>query len=88
MKRRFPTSVLLSILFLALVIGAARARGRQGAPATAPAPPAASPFEGLSVPAPAVPAAPQVPPPLPQGSAADLDLVFTNQVIGWIEPCG
>jgi hypothetical protein len=88
LKRRFPTSVLLAILFLGVVIGAARARGRQGAPAPAPPPPASSPFEGMPVTAPGVPVAPKVPPPLPQGPAADLDLVFTNQVIGWIEPCG
>ena len=25
---------------------------------------------------------------LPAGPAPDLDLVFTSQVIGWIEPCG
>ena len=28
------------------------------------------------------------PPPLAEGPAPDLDLVFTAQVIGWIEPCG
>ena len=34
------------------------------------------------------PAAPVVAPPLPTGPAPDLDLVFTDQVIGYIEPCG
>lgn len=81
MKRRFPTAILLSGIFLAGVIGAARARGRQAAPPT-------SPPGGMSSPAPAAPAEPKLPPPLPQGPAPDLDLVFTNQVIGWIEPCG
>ena len=34
-------------------------------------------------------ASPQaLPPPLVEGPAPDLDLVFTAQVIGWIEPCG
>ena len=31
---------------------------------------------------------PLLPPPLAEGPAPDLDLVFTAQVIGWIEPCG
>ena len=31
---------------------------------------------------------PLVAPPLPAGPAPDLDLVFTDQVIGYIEPCG
>jgi len=31
---------------------------------------------------------PVVAPPLPTGPAPDLDLVFTDQVIGYIEPCG
>lgn len=37
------------------------------------------------------PAAAQPPgaaPPLPAGPAADLDLVFTGQVAGYVEPCG
>ena len=29
-----------------------------------------------------------MPPPLPAGAPPDLDLVFTAQVAGWIEPCG
>ena len=40
--------------------------------------------QGQSVPA--APAA--MPPPLPQGPAPDLDLVFTGQVVGYVEPCG
>jgi len=27
-------------------------------------------------------------PPLPSGPAPDLDLVFTGQVAGYVEPCG
>ncbi len=73
-------SVLLSILFLAAVLTAARARGRQEAP---PGPP----IEGMTAPSPP-PQAPTMPPPLPGGQAPDLDLVFTSQVAGWIEPCG
>jgi len=33
-------------------------------------------------------AAPVVPPPLAAGPAPDLDLLFTAQVAGWVEPCG
>lgn len=33
-------------------------------------------------------AAPQPRTPLAQGPAADLNIAFTAQVIGWIEPCG
>jgi len=39
-----------------------------------------------STPAASSPAA--VPPPLPTGPAADLDLVFTAEVAGYVEPCG
>jgi hypothetical protein len=34
------------------------------------------------------PQAPSTPPPLSTGPAPDLDLMFTSQVIGYIEPCG
>ena len=34
------------------------------------------------------PLTPEIAPPLPAGPAPDLDLVFTDQVIGYIEPCG
>jgi len=38
---------------------------------------------------PAIPAKPPaVDPPLPSGPAPDLDLVFTGQVAGYVEPCG
>ena len=33
-------------------------------------------------------AAPVMPPPLAGGPAPDLDLLFTAQVAGWVEPCG
>jgi len=48
---------------------------------------AAAPVDpkGMSVPA-GEPTAASAP--LPGGPAADLDLVFSSQVIGWIEPCG
>ncbi len=37
----------------------------------------------------AIPAKPPaVAPPLPAGPAPDLDLVFTGQVAGYVEPCG
>jgi hypothetical protein len=52
-----------------------------GPPATAPAAPPAIGSAPL-------PAEPVVPPPLPLGNAPDLDLVFSAQVVGWIEPCG
>ena len=48
--------------------------------------PGAAPRE---VPSPATPAKPAVvAPPLPGGPAPDLDLVFTGQVAGYVEPCG
>jgi hypothetical protein len=43
---------------------------------------AAVPPPGQSVPLPVLDA------PLAPGPAPDLDLVFTAQVAGWIEPCG
>lgn len=39
-----------------------------------------------TVQAPSAPAA--IPPPLPTGPAPDLDLVFTAEVAGYVEPCG
>ncbi len=47
--------------------------------------PTASPPE-QSIPAPSPPAA--LPPPLPAGPAPDLDLLFTAEVAGYVEPCG
>lgn len=47
-----------------------------------PLPPAGA---GGSVGAPATTVAP---PPLPVGPAPDLAIVFTAQVVGYIEPCG
>ncbi|MFQ5878376.1 MAG: hypothetical protein ACE5JH_11955 [Acidobacteriota bacterium] len=51
----------------------ALAPGRDGSPVA----------QGGSIPW-SSPQAPQ----LPGGPAPDLDLVFTAQVLGWIEPCG
>jgi hypothetical protein len=65
----------------ALVVTATLAVGlAPAAPQETPAPPA----QGMSLPA----GAPQAAPPLPGGTAPDLDLVVTSQVAGWIEPCG
>jgi len=33
-------------------------------------------------------AAPVTPPPLASGPTPDLELLFTAQVAGWVEPCG
>lgn len=39
--------------------------------------------------APGGPSRPAVaPPPLPAGPAPDLAIVFTDQVVGYVEPCG
>ena len=47
--------------------------------------PPALPVQPLSLPG-AIQGA--MPPPLPSGPVPDLDLIFTAQVAGWIEPCG
>ena len=40
-------------------------------------------------PLPGAPSRPAVePPPLPTGPAPDLNLVFTGEVVGYVEPCG
>jgi len=54
-------------------LGQSRAQDAVSAPATG----AVSP-----------PVAQVIAPPLATGPAPDLDLVFTDQVIGYIEPCG
>jgi hypothetical protein len=51
--------------------------------------PAGGPHPAAAVPQSAArPAAPQARSPLARGPAADLNIVFTAQAIGWIEPCG
>jgi hypothetical protein len=66
---------------LAILLGSAAAQ--------APGPAPSHPAPGAPVPAAPEPTAfPTAPPPLTQGPAPDLDLVFTAQVAGWIEPCG
>jgi hypothetical protein len=55
------------------------------APPHAQAPPqgqSPQPLQGTSLPA------PQFNPAVAPGPAPDLDLLFTAQVAGWIEPCG
>jgi len=50
---------------------------------------AGSVAEPQDVSSPSIPAKPPaVTPPLPAGPAPDLDLVFTAQVAGYVEPCG
>jgi hypothetical protein len=43
---------------------------------------------GAPTPAPLPVAMPTLPPPLASGPIPDLELLFTSQVVGWIEPCG
>jgi len=83
LRHRPWTLFLATAGFVMAVLTLARAHGRQE---TAPGAPQGLPLpvEGMSTPAPP----PMVPPPLPGGPAPDLDLVFTSQVAGWIEPCG
>jgi hypothetical protein len=50
-------------------------------PSPRPVPPQSPQAISVQVPAPSEP-------PLPAGPAPDLDLVFTAQVAGWLEPCG
>ena len=79
--------------FRRVILGAALAAAAlavwPAAGQTPPAPPA-GPAPGappLEAPPPA-PGVMALPPPLAAGPAADLDLVFTAQVAGWLEPCG
>ncbi len=71
-----------SVLPAALVLAAACLPPLRAAQDNRPVQP---PGAGLSV---AVPAKPASPPPLPAGPAPDLALVFTDQVVGYVEPCG
>jgi len=72
------SKVLLAVLVLAAAGGPPVRAAQESQPAQPPG-------AGLSVAAPAKPAAP---PPLPAGPAPDLALVFTDQVVGYVEPCG
>jgi hypothetical protein len=79
---RRVTPLILFLAAFATLLSVAAARGRQ-APGSPPTPP---PGQGTSPET--APPPESVPPPLPPGPAPDLDLVFTNHVVGWIEPCG
>ncbi len=94
MARRNPyaswvvfTAVVPAVVIAAIGLAArapVRARSLREPPAPdAPRPTGAA--AGLST---ETPSAPEVAAPLPAGPAPDLDLVFTDQVIGYIEPCG
>ncbi len=90
----------LFVALLAMALATIPVRGiggeRLGAPqepvdvaqstAVAPQPTAAAPAPATG--AATTPEVPALEPPLAKGPAPDLDLVFTSQVIGWIEPCG
>jgi len=74
----------LSVLLIgALLLGGALVAtpGKAQQPTPPPVPPQSPQTISVQVPAPSAP-------PLPAGPAPDLDLVFTAQVAGWIEPCG
>jgi hypothetical protein len=67
----------------AILLAAATAAGVPAAPQEQSIP--STPLQ-----APAIPSAPPIaiPPPLPTGPAPDLELLFTGQVAGYVEPCG
>lgn len=73
-----PLKAVLAALALA-------AAGHRLIPAAQGNPPGQPPGAGRSV---AAPAKPATAPPLPGGPAPDLALVFTDQVVGYVEPCG
>ena len=80
MKPRTPLLVKALVAATALAGGGIWLAGaEQNVP---PAPPA-----GAGIPAGAS-ATIVTPPPLPMGPAPDLAIVFTAQVVGFIEPCG
>jgi hypothetical protein len=84
LNRSLRALAVLIVPIAAVVLLFTASRGRS----QTPAPPAGAPLAGTPQ-EPSPPAvAPGTPPPLPAGPAADLDLVFTAQVIGWVEPCG
>lgn len=73
-----PVKVTLAALVLAAAGGrpADPVQGNQAAQPPGPGIPASAP------------ARPAMAPPLPAGPAPDLVLVFTDQVVGYVEPCG
>lgn len=73
-----PVKATLAALVLAAAAGrpADPAQGNQAAQPPGP---------GIAA---AAQARPAVAPPLPAGPAPDLALVFTDQVVGYVEPCG
>src|SRR5262245_28821213 len=85
-SRRFPAGpvaaglVALGPLVAALLLATPSPAAPQAPPA--PAVPQAPPAQPISV------AQPVMPPPLAQGPTPDLDLLFSAQVAGWVEPCG
>ena len=68
--------VVIGLVGAIVALAAVAGRGAGAAEGQTPAPEAP-----VSVPT-------QLPPPLAPGPVADLDLLFTSQVVGWIEPCG
>ena len=77
MSRRSLVSVVLPLLVLAAGIAAAQAPPPAAPPAAAPAAPSIP--RPLDVPDNALVAA---------GKAPEVDLLYTGDVIGYIEPCG
>jgi hypothetical protein len=65
-------AIVMALALAALPASVVARDGQAGAPPEAP----------QSV------AMPTLPPPLASGPIPDLDLLFTAQVAGWIEPCG
>jgi hypothetical protein len=78
MRFNGPALVSLAALLLALSLPALL----PGQVPPGQVPPGQAPQQGTSLPA------PQFNPTIPSGPAPDLDLLFTAQVAGWIEPCG